>query len=297
MVNSMSIEQESVRKMQFAGSWYKDDPSELQRELDFFFKKAEPIIKSYYATEKAYAIVVPHAGYIYSGAAAAHAYQVVKKQKVKRVILLGPSHYLAFHGVAISNNTAFETPLGKMELDRELAALLQEHPLIVKNEHAHQREHSLEMQLPFLKKIFPKAKLLPLIVGTLRNEIEIKELAVFLKKFLQEDDLIVVTSDFTHYGPRFHYTPFKDNLRENIRKLNRTAFQFLVQHDLAGFLEFQKTTRDTICGLYPLALLLALLPKEVKVALLNYYTSQEINHSDLEHTVSYLAMAFLIPNE
>lgn len=238
------------------------------------------------------ALVVPHAGYFYSGAAAAAAYQAVIRKKVSRIFLLGPSHHIGFSGVAFPKANFFETPFGNLLVDEEVVAALRQEPHFIDQEEAHAVEHSLEMQLPFIKKIFPKALLVPLLVGSLRGEQEVHDVAAALKKYLREGDLIIVSSDFTHYGPRFNYIPFQERVREKIKELDAQAYHYLQQIDVSGFLKFQKETGATICGLYPIAILLALLPSNTHASLLAYYTSQDVVTNDPEHSVSYMAVAF-----
>ena len=282
----------SLRTARYAGSWYESDPKVLEQQLTAFLKKAEPIIQKSEGCLSVRAIVVPHAGYLFSGEVAAHAYRAAKNKKVKRIFLLGPSHYVGFHGVALPNVSFFETPLGSLAVDQEVIEALKKNSLFVEQSEAHRLEHSLEMQLPFIKKVFGTVPIVPLVVGTLSGEVEIREVAAWLQRFLQEDDLIVVSSDFTHYGPQFQYQPFDTCVRENIRKLNRKAYVHLQQLDLHGFLKFQKETGDTICGLYPLALLLAIIPSNTPSSLVAYQTSQDTKYADPKNSVSYLAITF-----
>ncbi len=283
----------SLRKARFAGSWYESDSLLLEQQLDAFVKKAVAcVVNQSDDFSSVIAIVAPHAGYNYCGKAAVCAYHAACRTKVKRVILLGPSHYVAFHGMGLSMATGFETPLGTVPLDQAAIALLRDHHLFGEQEEAHSLEHSLEMQLPLIKKFFGEPLLVPLLVGHLKNEAEIREVATFLKSFFQQGDLIVVSSDFTHYGPRFQYTPFRDHVQEQIKQLDRKAYYFLERLDLDGFLQFHQESQDTICGFYPLALLLAMLPAGSTASLLAHYTSQEITSVDPQHSVSYMAIAF-----
>ncbi len=144
------------------------------------------------------ALVVPHAGYVYSGAVAAGAYAQLcpHRARIRRVVLLGPSHRVGFHGLATSTARAWRTPLGDVRLDvdaaRALAALPQVHAL----DQAHAGEHSLEVQLPFLQAVLDDFVLLPLVVG----DASPAEVAAVLERFwADEQTIIVVSSDLTHY--------------------------------------------------------------------------------------------------
>ncbi|MBX9578069.1 MAG: AmmeMemoRadiSam system protein B [Chthoniobacterales bacterium] len=281
-----------TRHLRYAGSWYEADPILLDQQIDGFFSRVALVEKKHQSPESICALVVPHAGYAYSGAAAAAAYQAVTGKKVGCIFLLGPSHHVAFSGVGLPKAHFFKTPFGDLTVDEKMVRALRQEPHFFEQEEAHAVEHSLEMQLPFIKKFFPKASLVPLLVGSLRGEQEVRDAAASLKKYLREDDLIIVSSDFIHYGRRFKYVPFQENVREKIKQLDAQAYYYLQQHDTVGFLKFQKETGATICGFYPIAILLALLPSNTHASLLVYYTSLDVVANDPEHSVSYMAVAF-----
>ena len=291
-LRSSKKENEARRALRCAGSWYEADPILLDQQIDGFFSRVALVEKKHQSPEFICALVVPHAGYAYSGAAAAAAYQVVIGKKVERIFLLGPSHHVAFSGVGLPKARFFETPFGDLSVDEKMVIALRQESHFLEQEEAHATEHSLEMQLPFIKKVFPKAALVPLLVGNLQGEQEVHDVAAVLKKYLREDDLIIISSDFTHYGPRFNYIPFQENVREKIKQLDAQTYYYLQQHDVAGFLKFQKETGATICGFYPMAILLATLPSNTHASLLTYYTSQDVVANDPEHSVSYMAVAF-----
>ncbi len=282
----------TIRPLRYAGSWYEADPVSLERQINSFFAGIKLDPKKIDLPNKVHALVVPHAGYAYSGAAAAAAYKVVMGKRVKRIFLLGPSHHVGFFGVGVPKAHFFETPFGSLSVDQELMKALEREALFSEQKEAHAIEHSLEMQLPFIKKIFPKTSIVPLLIGHLQGEEEVHAVAIALNKYLQEDDLIVISSDFTHYGPRFHYMPCPEKMKQKIKELDARAYDYLQRLDLSGLLNFYQETGVTICGLYPMAILLGLLPKETRVSLLAYYTSQDLVAHDPEHSVSYMAIAF-----
>ena len=293
---------EGIRQPMYAGSWYEGDGEKLACQLDTFIADAVPIVDSHSAhlitadnhplSNPVLSIIVPHAGYFFSGKAAAHAYKAVQGQMVKRVFLLGPSHHTGFHGIALPFAVTFATPVGDLEVDKEVVAELSDYPLFARMPEVHRVEHSLEMQLPFIRKAFGEVKIVPIIVGTLVDDAEIHLVAEILKRYISKEDLVVVSSDFTHYGPRYDYRPFQDNVKENIRKLDSVAYSYINRLDLPGFLKFQQESKDTICGFYPCAILTAILPREAKSTVLKYYTSQSTSVEDKDNSVSYLAMAF-----
>ena len=146
------------------------------------------------------AIIVPHAGYIYSGPIAASAYSRLSKASdiIKRVILLGPVHRVPVRGMALPGAEYFETPLGRIPVDQESAASIKHLPQVVVSPAVHAEEHSLEVQLPFLQSVLKSFTVLPLAVGdaTPQEVAEVLELV-----WGGEETLIVVSSDLSHYLP------------------------------------------------------------------------------------------------
>lgn len=296
------------RRATFAGTWYESDPVKLKAQLVRFLQTADdalkktPIEPSFSPNEKidgaVLAIVVPHAGYMFSGQTAAYAYDAVKSnRKIKRVFLLGPSHYAGFQGAALPAEKIFATPLGDLSVDKDVVEALRGYNNFAVMPEVHRREHSLEMQLPFIKQTFGDVKIVPIIIGALNDNSEVQLMAQIVRRYIEPGDLVVVSSDFTHYGPRYQYEPFEDNMREGVRKLDSQAFDCMHKIDLDAFLAFRERTQDTICGFYPCSLLLALLPEGAHASLLHYRTSQDSVVEDDKNSVSYLAIAFSSANE
>jgi AmmeMemoRadiSam system protein B/AmmeMemoRadiSam system protein A len=287
-----------ARPLRFAGSWYSASPELLERQMQEFQQGACSIADKEQALpvnkDKLLAIVVPHAGYLYSGSCAMVSFLKAKAcaPKVKRVILLGPSHYHGFHGVGLSEDKAFATLFGELNLDSEATEKLSRELLFSYENEAHHLEHSLEMQLAFIKREFPQTQLLPLLIGQLESPQEARFIGEKLKECLREGDLIVISSDFTHFGPRFAYTPFGAHDFEKLRRLDLEACSYLTKPDLDKFFSFYKRTGDTICGVYALSILLALLPEDAQGELLQYKNSREVVEEYDGNCVSYMALSF-----
>jgi len=181
-----------VRLPAVAGSFYPEDPGELTAAVDEAIGEApagEPAPK---------ALIVPHAGYEYSGpiAGAGYARLVPLRDVVRRVVLLGPAHRVPVAGLAVSSADAFATPLGRVEVDRELRERVLAVPGVQVHDAAHAREHSLEVQLPFLQRVLARFTILPLVVG----DAEPGEVAAVLDAVWGgPETLIVVSSDLSHY--------------------------------------------------------------------------------------------------
>lgn len=287
------------RPLRFAGTWYESDPSKLARQIEGYIDEAKARLKAHekeLAGKHILAIIAPHAGYTFSGQTAACSYLAAKAMKPKRVFLLGPSHYRAFHGAALSADRSLATVFGDLKVDTECVAELKRSVIFQESTDAHRQEHSLELQLAFIKAVFGDVKVVPIMLGRLEDEAEARFIAAEIKSKLTEDDLLVVSSDFTHIGPRFDYQPFGSDWRTKLTKLDNEAFAFLKQNDLDGFFDFYRRTDDTICGVYAISVMLALLPDDAVGTLLDYHTSQESVMEDDDNSVSYGALVFSSPS-
>ncbi len=185
-----------IRPAAVAGLFYPDSPQRLKRTLEALLANAPGAERS--APPKA--LIVPHAGYVYSGAVAASAYARLSelRGRIRRVVLLGPTHRVYVRGLALPEAERFATPLGEVPLDREGMQLLSALPQVSQSAAAHQMEHSLEVQLPFLQHVLGDFQLLPLVVG----EASAEDVAEVLEKVWGGNEtLIVISSDLSHFLP------------------------------------------------------------------------------------------------
>jgi MEMO1 family protein len=182
----------SIRQPAVSGLFYPDDAQTLRHMVEGFLAGATP------SGRLPKAIIVPHAGYIYSGPVAASVYArlAAGRSVIRRVVLLGPSHRVPFQGLAISGATCFRTPLGDIPLDLEAIEGLADLPQVVALEAAHVGEHSLEVQLPFLQLLLDEFSLVPLVVGDVRGEAVAE---VLERLWGGAETLIVISSDLSHY--------------------------------------------------------------------------------------------------
>ncbi len=181
-----------VRPAAVAGSFYPDNPERLHAQVSGFLQEAQVI------NNVPKALIVPHAGYIYSGSIAASAYATLKNQNesINRVVLIGPSHRVPFRGVATSSATHFSTPLGKIPIDLQTTQKLERLNCVEPFDQAHSFEHSLEVQLPFLQETLNKFSIIPLVVGDINPE----QLAELIDTIWGgSETLIVISSDLSHY--------------------------------------------------------------------------------------------------
>jgi MEMO1 family protein len=182
-----------IRPAAVAGMFYSADPDQLQSDVAHYLQQAT---SSSNFTPKA--IIAPHAGYIYSGPIAASAYKLLQPARhlIKQIILLGPSHRVAFRGIATPNADYFSTPLGNIKINRGLCEQIESLDFVHANAAAHAQEHSLEVQLPFLQNILDDFELTPLVVG----DCDAQDVAKLLDSIWgKSDTLVVISSDLSHY--------------------------------------------------------------------------------------------------
>jgi AmmeMemoRadiSam system protein B len=185
-------ENRDVRPPAVAGSFYPRDADVLEETVAGLLAEAS-------AKENGHirAVIAPHAGYIYSGAVAAQAFATLEALKgtVRRLVVIGPSHFVAFRGIAVPCAKAFRTPLGDMPLDAQAISCIADLPQVVTEDEPHEGEHALEVELPFLQALFGPVPLVPLVVGTARAA----EVAQVLDALWDEETLVIVSSDLSHY--------------------------------------------------------------------------------------------------
>jgi hypothetical protein len=182
-----------IRQAAVAGTFYPHDATELRSQIVEMLE-----INSRRGSAPPKALIVPHAGYLYSGPVAAAAYSRLRPiaEQINRVVLLGPSHRVSLDGIALPECDAFETPLGIVELDKASCEALLALDQICRSERAHRMEHSLEVHLPFLQVVLPKFRIVPMVVGNAEPD-EVAEAIEYL--WGDKETLIVVSSDLSHY--------------------------------------------------------------------------------------------------
>jgi hypothetical protein len=249
--------------------FYPDNPIELKRTVTDLLAKARPVE----AVRAPKALIVPHAGYIYSGPIAASAYARLGdlRGRIRRVVLLGPTHRVYVRGLALPEAERFATPLGEVMLDRDGMRQLNELPQVIRSAAAHQMEHSLEVQLPFLQQVLGDFQLLPLAVG----EATANEVAEVLEAVWDGDEtLIVISSDLSHFLP--------DALARKVDGGTVDAILALNSH----------LNHEQACGATPInGLLLAARKHRLHPVVLDVRNSSD-TAGDPDRVVGYAAFAF-----
>ncbi len=184
-----------------AGQWYPSDPVRLTQEIAAYLETADARSPPAPAeSDTVVALVAPHAGLQYSGRVAAHAYRLLRGRSFDVIVLVGPSHYVAFDGVAVWPRGSFATPLGDLQVDEPVSTELQTGaPVIRERWDAHAREHSLEMQLPFLALVAPTVPIVPLVMGHQTRETALSLGDALARVCAGRRSLLIASSDLSHF--------------------------------------------------------------------------------------------------
>lgn len=268
------------RKPGFAGSFYPASPEKLKNEIITYLSKAT--VKK---LEHPVAFIVPHAGYIYSGPVAAYSYAQLKENPADVVIVLAPSHRARFNGASIITNGIFSTPLGDITVDSTIAGRLLDEEVFFEIKEAHQYEHSLEVQLPFLQVVLKDFVLVPIVIGTIDLEL-CTQIGKKLAQVLQDEKRnysIIISTDLSHY---YHY--------DIARKIDTTFIESLKKFDENYLYEMLQSDKAQACGEGPvLAGMVA--SKQLgaqRIEILQYANSGDTAGPKNE-VVGYLAAAFV----
>ena len=267
-----------LRKAAVAGSWYPADADALAREVDRYLDEADGT-----PSGQPLAIIAPHAGLMYSGPVAAYSYKLLAARAIDVAILVGPSHYVGFDGVAIYDRGAFDTPFGPVPISAHCAdAIALGSPMIRQHPMAHAREHSLEMQLPFLKRVLPNTEIVPLVMGHQRRETAYALGEAIAAAVKGRRAVLIASTDLSHYQSA-----------ETAAKLDNKVMQQVLRFDPDGLMTALEAFPDHACGGGPTVSVMlaakALGARDARV--LKYGDSGDVS-GDKDAVVGYLAAAF-----
>jgi len=296
---------DSIRPPVAAGEFYPEDGATLLTAVRRYFDAATVPERP----GRLVAVIAPHAAYGFAGDVIAHAFKELKPGQYDRVVILAPSHFAPIEGCSIPLTDAFVTPLGAVPLDQEAIRKISYSTLIStrrlqysrrsERRPTHEREYAVEVLLPFLQERLGQFDLVPILVGKMMEgdasfrDDKVSVVADALREILDERTLLVVSTDFTHYGTFYNYAPFDESvdIPTAIRGLDRKAFELILRRDEKEFLNFLEGTRVPICGKDSLLLLMKLLPATARGEVLAYITSGE-RTGQVEPSVSYGAVVF-----
>jgi MEMO1 family protein len=281
-----------VREMKKAGTWYAADKADLGPELDRYVVAAGlPKVAG-----RLVGLISPHAGYRFSGPTAGFGFKLLGLQRgVKRVVVLGVSHHHRFRGVSIPKVTHYATPFGLLRVDTRIAERLRGLPDFSEVIQAHAREHSVEMQMVFLKRVRPSVRVLPMLVGVL-DDAGRSRVARELAELVGPGTVFLASSDFTHRGQGFRFEVKRkpgESLEGAVKRLDFSTLPYIRELDGHGLMAHARKTGITMCGRAPTSLMLETFKVagvEVKTKVLHYTTSGHVL-KDWRSTVSYLSVA------
>ena len=285
-----------VRPATQAGRFYDGNAERLSHEVDSFL--------TLHAQDKQYqnvaAIIVPHAGYYFSGNVAATAYMSLPKDKpYKRIFLLGPSHHEWLDGASVNSEADYyETPLGRVKVDREMVEKL----LTLDNDgadsasvfsyrpEAHDREHCLEVQLPLLQRRFDEVPpIVPIIIST-NDFTKLKRIAEALEPYFTDENLFIVSSDFSHYPSYEDACKVDAKTGKAVESGEVEAFIATIDGNAKSGI---RNLATSACGGFPIITLMLMLDSSYEVKHLLYKNSGDVDDSDLSRVVGYHAFAIL----
>jgi AmmeMemoRadiSam system protein B/AmmeMemoRadiSam system protein A len=284
-----------IREPAVAGQFYPSEKSEIETQIEKFFENAK--IGS--ISGKIFALILPHAGYQFSGQVASFGYKALLEnykenlEKEKTIVLIGSSHHYPIEGAVIDGSDTWKTPLGEIEIDKDLVEFLKkESPIFKINSTPHKPEHSLEVHLPFLQKIFPKFKIVPILVNQLR-EGELEKVSQILAEISGDNIIFIASSDMSHY-PKYEDANYADKrvieaiLSGKVENLEKTI-QDLEKENIQNAVTF-------LCAKEPVKIVMKIAEKmgADKIELLKYANSGDTSYGNKSSVVGYSAIAFLL---
>lgn len=269
---------ESIRKPVWAGQFYPATKIELERQIQGLTEKAKKTSFHSPTGKTLKAIIMPHAGYIYSGLTAAHASLALKNNAFNKVILLGPDHRIGFENCAISDVTAYQTPLGLVPIHKDAAKLRRESSLFTSIPASDTIEHSLEAPLPFLQQYLSTFELVPIVVGFSKS---IDRIASAISPIVDNQTLIVVSSDLSHF------LSYKDAVHKDRETID------MILNKKSGQLS---KSNLRACGIAPILILLNLANQNDWQPGLIHYSNSGDTAGDKSKVVGYAAIAFYANN-
>lgn len=269
-----------IRQPAVAGMFYDGDPRQLRKHVDMLLDEAEtPQLRG-----EIKGLVSPHAGYVYSGPAAAVGYKALRGLTYDAVILVGPSHRELFDGVSVYPGDAYRTPLGEVPVNKEIReALVSQSDIIAISESGHRNEHCLEVQLPFLQRVLGNFSIVPMIIGNQHGEICLALGDTIAESAAHKRILLVASSDLSHYHPY-----------DSAVSLDRLVIERVEAFDEIELMKQLEGERIEACGGGPVAAVMhtAKLLGANQGQVLYYCNSGDIT-GDRSAVVGYLSAAFL----
>lgn len=276
------------RQPAVAGSFYPADKDGLLKSVETYFGNASVVLN-----RQPLAIIVPHAGYVFSGSVAAAGYkQIDRNAEYKHVFVIGSSHTTNFNGAAVYSSGDFITPLGKVEVDTLAGWLAEKYKFILNDAQVHKREHSIEVQLPFLQYWLKKPfRIVPIIIGGESPE-TCKQLAVALEPYFGSDNLFIISTDFSHYPNYIDASSSDSNMAEAV--LTNSSKTFMK----AKFAAESKGTPNLVTAMCSWTSVLTLLDitekhPDISFQKIMYKNSGDSQYGEKDRVVGYCAIGVI----
>jgi AmmeMemoRadiSam system protein B/AmmeMemoRadiSam system protein A len=266
---------EDIRKPAFAGSFYPDTPEELSAFIERLVSRAKSDHVNHPPHTSLKALIIPHAGYIYSAWTAVHISSAVNGNRFSRIIVMGPDHRIGFEGCAVSDAAAWETPLGRIRLDERADRLRRNKALFRAIPVSDRLEHSVEVVLPYLQYFFKKFELIPIVCGRGRDLAEMT--AAALDPLMDQNTLVVASSDLSHYLP---YQEAIEKDHETIESILTLNADKLIKRENAA------------CGKVPILVLIDMARRHHWQPVLLHYSNSGDTAGDHSRVVGYASIAF-----
>jgi AmmeMemoRadiSam system protein B/AmmeMemoRadiSam system protein A len=263
--------------------WYSTDQEQLNADIDGCIDWARKNLASNVSTRPK-VVLVPHAGHKFSGLCAASVYSQIKlhheQKPYTKIVILTPSHASNFENILAPDFNEYAIPTGKIKIDQTNNFAIKKHPLIKFDHENFATEHSLEVQLPFLLKATGNTPISPFLVGKIKASTQANAICEFLSSIIGENDLLLITSDLTHYGPNYDYSPFANNQIANIHMQDAEIINSILHFNTREFARLISQKNPTVCGRNAIKLMLQLCEfvphlKKMEGRLCCYYTSLE----------------------
>ena len=272
----------TLRRAAVAGTWYPATAARLAAQVEGYVAQAATGGAAIPNEADIVALISPHAGLMYSGPVAAYGYDVLRSRQYETIVLVGPSHYVGFEGAAIWPTGAFETPLGNLAIDAVIATKIQSLcPIVEERPAAHQREHSLEMQLPFLASFASETPIVPIIMGFQTRDTAFALGDAIATALRGRHALLVASSDLSHFYDA-----------ETAAALDTRVIEQVEALDDEGLMTLLEQRADHACGGGPMVSVLraARLLGGKTSRVLRYADSGDVS-GDKDSVVGYMAAA------
>jgi AmmeMemoRadiSam system protein B len=259
-----------------AGSWYPGEAAALASEVERHLGRAAPKAPR----GRLVALISPHAGLRYSGPVAAWGYKLLREAAPPTIVMVGPSHRMAFRGVSVWARGEWDTPLGPLAIEETVAArLLSAAGVVHDDPRPHRAEHSLEMQLPFLRHLAPRARIVPLLMGS-QDRDAVEALAEVLSASLPDDAMLVASSDLSHY-----------HAAEEAARLDAVVLEHVRRFDPEGLMSALEAKHEHACGGGPMVAVMKAARSlgADSASVLRYADSGDVEDGDKSRVVGYLS--------